>query len=89
MCETYIDLLPLTRLQPGTWPATQACTLTGNHTGDFGDFLVCRLALNPLSHTSQGWVIFPCDICRGHLGIQLRAHLGLERSRWQSVRVAG
>ena len=35
----------------GTWPATQACALTGNWTGDL---LVCRLALNQLSHTSQG-----------------------------------
>ena len=35
----------------GTWPATQACALTGNRTRDP---LVCRWALNPLSHTSQG-----------------------------------
>ena len=35
----------------GTWPATQACALTGNQTDDP---LVHRLALNPLSHTSQG-----------------------------------
>ena len=34
----------------GTWPATQACALTGNQTGDP---LVRRLALNQLSHTSQ------------------------------------
>ena len=34
----------------GTWPATQACALIGNWTGNP---LVCRLALNPLSHTSQ------------------------------------
>ena len=34
-----------------TWPATQACALTGNGTGDP---LVHRLVLNPLSHTSQG-----------------------------------
>ena len=34
-----------------TWPATQACALTGNRTGDP---LVHRLALNPLSHSSQG-----------------------------------
>ena len=36
----------------GTWPATQACALTGNRTGDP---LACRLALNPLSHTSQSF----------------------------------
>ena len=35
----------------GTWPATQACALTGNGTSNP---LVCRLTLNPLSHTSQG-----------------------------------
>ena len=43
--------LPLIRPLLGTWPATQACALTGNRTGDP---LVHRLALNPLSHTSQG-----------------------------------
>ena len=35
----------------GTWPATQACALTGNRTGNP---LVHRPVLNPLSHTSQG-----------------------------------
>ena len=34
-----------------TWPATHACALTGNWTGDP---LICRLELNSLSHTSQG-----------------------------------
>ena len=34
----------------GTWPAKQAHAQTGNQTGDP---LVCRLALNPLSHASQ------------------------------------
>ena len=43
--------LPLACPQPGTWPATQACALTGNRTGDP---LVHRPVLNPLSHTSQG-----------------------------------
>ena len=43
--------LPLTRPLLGTWPATQACALTGNGTGNP---LVLRLALKPLSHTSQG-----------------------------------
>ena len=36
---------------PGTWPTTQACALTGNLTRDP---FVLRLALNLLSHTSQG-----------------------------------
>ena len=36
----------------GTWTTTQACALTGNWTGDL---LVCTVALNPQSHTSQGF----------------------------------
>ena len=44
--------LPLMRPLLGTWPATQACALTGNRTGDR---LVRRPVLHPLSHTSQGW----------------------------------
>ena len=43
--------LPLTRPQPGTWPATQACALTGNRTSNP---LVRRPALNLISHTSKG-----------------------------------
>ena len=39
---------------PGTWPATQACALTGNRTSNT---LVHRPTLNPLSHTSQGRII--------------------------------
>ena len=34
-----------------TWPVTQACVVTRNQTGDP---LVCRPALNSVSHTSQG-----------------------------------
>ena len=49
--ERYIDWLPLSRPQSGTWLAPQACALTGNQTCDP---LVRKLALNPLSHTSQG-----------------------------------
>ena len=44
--------LPLMHPLLGTWPATQACALTGNPTGDP---LVGRLELNQLSHTSQGY----------------------------------
>ena len=44
--------LPLTCPTPGTWPTTQARALTENQTRDP---LIHRLALNPLSHTSQGW----------------------------------
>ena len=50
MCERNIDWLPLTCPQLGTWPATQACPLTGNETGNL---LVHKLALKPLSYTSQ------------------------------------
>ena len=49
--ERHINVwLLLTRPLLGTWPATQACALTGNRTGDP---LVRRPVLNPLSHTSQ------------------------------------
>ena len=51
MWERNIDLLPLTRPQLGTWPTTQACALSGVVPVTFN---VLRLALNPLSHTSQG-----------------------------------
>ena len=47
--------LPLVRPLLGTWPATQACALTGKQTSDP---LVCRPALNPLSSTSQGQIYF-------------------------------
>ena len=43
--------VPLTQPSLGTWPATQACALTGNQTSNP---LVHRPELNPLSHTSQG-----------------------------------
>ena len=42
--------LPLTCPLPRTWPTTQACALIGNQTCDP---LVLRLALHPLSPTSQ------------------------------------
>ena len=50
--------LPLMCPLLGTWPATQAYVLTGNQTDNP---LVCRLALSPLSHTSQDsiLVLFP------------------------------
>ena len=43
--------LPFAHPLLGTWPAAQAGAPTGNRTSDS---LVCRLALNPLSHTNQG-----------------------------------
>ena len=54
--------LPLEHPLPGTWPATQACALTGNQTSDP---LVCRMALNPRSPASQGSTSFlnGCILC--------------------------
>ena len=43
--------LPLAHPPLGTWPTAQACALTGNRTSDP---LVHSLALEPLTHTSQG-----------------------------------
>ena len=45
--------LPLECPLLGTRPTTQACALTGNRTSDT---LLLRLALDPLSHTSQGGI---------------------------------
>ena len=47
----------------GTWPATQACAVTGNQTDDP---LVHRPALSPLSHTSQGSPIQVSTHCTIH-----------------------
>ena len=47
--------LPLARPMLGTWPITQACALTGNQTCNP---LVYSPALNPQSHTSQGYFNF-------------------------------
>ena len=50
--ERHINVwLPLTYLLLGAWPATQACALTGNQTGNP---LVYSPMLTPLSYTSQG-----------------------------------
>ena len=60
--------LPLVHAPLGTWPTTQACALTTNQTRDP---LVCRPALNPLSHTSQGSMLLislePFDVNYGFL----------------------
>ena len=47
--------LPLARPLLGTWPTTQACALTRNHTSDP---LVPRLALSPLRHTCSRAIFF-------------------------------
>ena len=46
--------LSLMRPLLGTWLTTQACSLTGNRTGNP---LICRMTPNPLSHTSQGLLL--------------------------------
>ena len=61
ICERHINWLPLSYPQLGTWPATQACALTRNWTGD--DLSVRRLVLNPLSHTSQCSGAFLHTLC--------------------------
>ena len=43
--------LPLAFPLLGTWPTKQACAPTGNWTRNP---LLCRPAVNPLNHTSQG-----------------------------------
>ena len=48
--ERHVNQLPLTLPQLGTWSTTQACALTGTQTSNL---LVHRMALNPLSLTSQ------------------------------------
>ena len=48
-------LLPLVCPALGTWPATQACALTRNRTGDPW---IPRPLLNPQNHTSQGSLHF-------------------------------
>ena len=42
--------LPLMHPLLGTWPATQACALTGNQTGDS---LVPSVAFNPLTTSAR------------------------------------
>ena len=49
--ERNISQLALSCPQPGTWPATQSCALTGNQ---ICNPLVHSPELNPLSHTSHG-----------------------------------
>ena len=63
--ERNIDPLPLTHPQLRAWLGTQACALTGNRTGGIS---IHRLALNPLSHNSQGYgfysLKYSCENCK-------------------------
>ena len=61
--------LPLICLILGTWPATQVLignqiALIGNR---IGDPLFCRPVLNPLSHTSQGYIFSYCYFVIGKI----------------------
>ena len=71
MWKTIIDWLTSVRAPTRDEPASQACALTGNRTGNLS---VCRLALNPLSHTGQSntqcnyFETLPlCFLCSIHL----------------------
>ena len=61
--ETSIGCIPYA--PQGTDPATQACALSGNRTGEL---LLCLTTPAPLSHTGQGILVFskstlsPCYI---------------------------
>ena len=57
MCKRYFHRLSLTPPPLGTQPTTQACALPRNRTGDLS---VCRLVLNPLSHTSRNFLLKKC-----------------------------
>ena len=60
--------LHLERPLLGTWPATQAGALTGNQTGYP---LVRRPALNPMTHASQGYIVFVFVICLPSFGVSV------------------
>ena len=47
--------MPLLRPLLGTSSTSQACALTGNR---ISNLLVCRMAINPLSYTSQATTAF-------------------------------
>ena len=72
MCKRNTSWLPLASIQTGTWPTTQACALTGNWTHGLS---VHRPALNPLSHSSQGW--------RSCFVFSRRSSRGLDTKKWE------
>ena len=75
MHKRYIDGCLSHTPQLGTWPTTQGCALAGNQ---IVNLLVPKMALNVLSHTSQGYkglFIFIClisslkqlcEVCKTH-----------------------
>ena len=72
----------------GTWPATQACALTGTR---IGDPLVRRLALNSLSHTSQGPMLSLITFTQSQKQMEMLLHHLLQHNlsgecMWSTVR---
>ena len=69
-----------------TWPATQACAMTENRTYDP---LVCRLALKPLSHTSQGMLFLDIfsttEVACASVSSSVKPHRIVEKSTWRVV----
>ena len=55
MCDRNINWFPLSHAPSWDQPATQACVLTGSQTGDFW---LCRMTRNKLSHSGQGSFCF-------------------------------
>ena len=73
--------VPLAHPLLGTWPTTHTCALTRNRTSDP---LVCRSALNPLSHTSQGhWLIIVRALTRDQFTTFLMSLYLTAFFRWQ------
>ena len=58
--QCVVASLTTTPPPPGIWPATWACAQTGNRTSNS---LVCRPALSPLIHTSQGCFLKINKLC--------------------------
>ena len=74
MCERNTDQLSLACPQLGAWPTIQACTLTGNRTGEHS---VCRQVLNPLSHTSQDCISQSFSEQLGHSYIYIYIYMSI------------
>ena len=69
--------LPHTLPLLGTWPATEACALTGNRTGDP---LVCRPAQSTEPHQPGQELVFKNDCQTGEGQAALPTSLSKERS---------
>ena len=60
--------LPLECSLLGTWPAIQACVLTGNWTSNL---LPLRSVFNPLSHTSQRFLFLSNNLFKNFINLYL------------------